>query len=53
MAEEQAARKAFRRKRMEALIGNEVCPDCGGSGIDDGGWTCGSCDGMGVVYARW
>lgn len=51
LTEEQAAIKAFRRQRFEQLIGNEVCSECGGSGLDGNDWTCGTCDGFGVVYS--
>ncbi|WP_432094038.1 hypothetical protein [Streptomyces sp. bgisy100] len=31
---------------------NESCGDCGGSGSNSSGKTCGSCDGLGEIYCR-
>ena len=50
LAEEHAAMRAYKRKQIEALIGNEVCRACGGTGFDEKEWTCAVCDGFGVVY---
>ncbi|MER6089601.1 hypothetical protein [Streptomyces bluensis] len=31
---------------------NESCRDCGGSGADSSGKSCGSCNGLGEIYCR-
>ncbi|GAA1010913.1 hypothetical protein GCM10009564_30410 [Streptomyces thermogriseus] len=31
---------------------NESCGDCGGSGADSSGRSCGTCNGLGEIYCR-
>ncbi|WP_338677850.1 hypothetical protein V1460_01355 [Streptomyces sp. SCSIO 30461] len=31
---------------------NESCADCGGSGADSSGKSCGTCNGLGEIYCR-
>jgi DnaJ-class molecular chaperone len=31
---------------------NERCEDCGGSGADSSGKSCGICNGLGEIYCR-
>lgn len=31
---------------------NESCRDCGGSGTDSSGKSCGTCNGLGEIYCR-
>ncbi|MBT2526653.1 hypothetical protein J7E91_14755 [Streptomyces sp. ISL-99] len=31
---------------------NESCGDCGGSGADSSGKTCGTCNGLGEIHCR-
>ncbi|MEF9884178.1 hypothetical protein [Streptomyces sp. P9-A4] len=31
---------------------NERCGDCGGSGADSSGKTCGTCNGLGEIHCR-
>lgn len=50
IAEEQAAIKAYKQKYREQLLGNKVCSACGGTGVDEYEWVCGTCDGFGQVY---
>lgn len=31
---------------------NQSCEDCGGSGADSSGKSCGTCNGLGEIYCR-
>lgn len=31
---------------------NQNCEDCGGSGADSSGKSCGTCNGLGEIYCR-
>ncbi|WP_308101093.1 hypothetical protein [Streptomyces sp. S07_1.15] len=38
--------------RRSHLPRNESCGDCGGSGTNSSGKTCGTCDGLGGIHCR-